>query len=747
MKRKIIFFLLLTITSTLFAQEYEWVIEPEYKYTDCFSEGLALVQINDRVGFIDITGKWVIPPKYFSANKFSEGLACVSMSESDNKAGFIDKKGTWVIKPKYRDCYAEFNHGYAEVEIWNNTTELYDNGYIDKAGKFTEADDNITFNLSEGIKRFKSDKKFGFKEFPSGNIVVDAIYKYASLFSNELAKVQLGEKVGFINKNGEFVLSVKFAFDSISSFSDGFACAKQSGLYGYIDKSGNWKIQPQFIEAMNFENGIAAAKTDSLWGYINKTGNWIIEPQFIDANYFSDGIAPVRVKRGAGFIKYLPISARIKNYVENKISEWQKKGEYEKTSEYQKRVNETNRNAKIQQFTNEFVEQLKKKYADNIRWTKMIVNQYDADNETYLISSPQLSDFAIPVPLADAKIFKTNWAKSKFSNVDFYIQDETFHLAKLTVTNPTNGKKYIYDSKQPTIYLANNIQYNFNPIEIKMLQDNAINNTKIQENKTEFGNSDIDLNIPTNEQINDKTFVIIIANENYSNEVKVQYAINDGKIFKGYCEKTLGIPSKNIRYSPDATFGTMKSSIKWISDVTAAFNGQAKIVFYYAGHGMPNEADKSAYLLPVDGFSGDYETAIKLDDLYSKISSNPSQQITVFLDACFSGSVRDNGMLASARGVKIKPNSNTINGNMVVFSAASGEETAFPYKEKQHGLFTYFLLKKLQETKGDVSYQALSNYIIDNVRQQSVVVNQKSQTPQVNTSQEMESIWKTLKLK
>jgi hypothetical protein len=84
---------------------------------------------------------------------------------------------------------------------------------------------------------------------------------------------------------------------------------------------------------------------------------------------------------------------------------------------------------------------------------------------------------------------------------------------------------------------------------------------------------------------------------------------------------------------------------------------------------------------------------------------------------------------------------------MVVFSATTGEETAFPYKEKQHGLFTYFLLKKLQETKGDVSYQALSNYIIDNVRQQSVVVNQKSQTPQVISSPEMENIWKALKLK
>jgi hypothetical protein len=84
---------------------------------------------------------------------------------------------------------------------------------------------------------------------------------------------------------------------------------------------------------------------------------------------------------------------------------------------------------------------------------------------------------------------------------------------------------------------------------------------------------------------------------------------------------------------------------------------------------------------------------------------------------------------------------------MVVFSATTGEETAFPYKEKQHGLFTYFLLKKLQETKGDVSYEALSNYIIDNVRQQSVVVNQKSQTPQVNVSQEMANMWKVIRLR
>jgi hypothetical protein len=35
-------------------------------------------------------------------------------------------------------------------------------------------------------------------------------------------------------------------------------------------------------------------------------------------------------------------------------------------------------------------------------------------------------------------------------------------------------------------------------------------------------------------------------------------------------------------------------------------------------------------------------------------------------------------------------------GNMVVFSAAQGDETAYPNNDEKHGMFTYFLLKKLQ---------------------------------------------------
>ena len=83
---------------------------------------------------------------------------------------------------------------------------------------------------------------------------------------------------------------------------------------------------------------------------------------------------------------------------------------------------------------------------------------------------------------------------------------------------------------------------------------------------------------------------------------------------------------------------------------------------------------------------------------------------------------------------------------MVVFSAAQGYETAIPYSEESHGLFTYYLLKKLQETGGDVTYQELSDYVQRNVRQQSSVLG-KTQTPTVIPSETLGNDWKEWKLK
>ena len=143
----------------------------------------------------------------------------------------------------------------------------------------------------------------------------------------------------------------------------------------------------------------------------------------------------------------------------------------------------------------------------------------------------------------------------------------------------------------------------------------------------------------------------------------------------------------------------------------------------------------------------DVASAYSLDALYKQLGSLNAKSVTLFMDACFSGARRGDGMLVSARSVAIKVKAEQPIGNMVVFSAAQGDETAYPYAEKGHGLFTYYLLKKLKDTKGDVDYGMLGEYIRKEVTRKSAVVNNKPQTPSVSFSPQMSDSWNNLKLR
>jgi len=82
---------------------------------------------------------------------------------------------------------------------------------------------------------------------------------------------------------------------------------------------------------------------------------------------------------------------------------------------------------------------------------------------------------------------------------------------------------------------------------------------------------------------------------------------------------------------------------------------------------------------------------------------------------------------------------------MVVFTASSGEQMALPLESQQHGLFTYYLLKKFQETAGKITYGEMADHIKQKVSIESLKVNQKEQDPQVNISVSVESTWQNWK--
>lgn len=245
---------------------------------------------------------------------------------------------------------------------------------------------------------------------------------------------------------------------------------------------------------------------------------------------------------------------------------------------------------------------------------------------------------------------------------------------------------------------------------------------------------------------NEKTFVVIIANENYKRVDGVPYALNDGKLFQKYCTQALGIPESNIKFFDDASGNDIKFGVNWLKQAASVHVGQSKIIFYYAGHGIPDESNKNAYLLPVDGYGSDISTGYSLEELYSTLGSIPAKNVMVFLDACFSGTKRDGSMLASARGVAIKAKQTAPSGKMVVLSAAQGDETAYPFEDQKHGMFTYYLLRKLLETKGEATLGDLADYVTSEVAKQSVIQNNKAQTPTVSHSA-LSSDWRNWKLK
>lgn len=273
--------------------------------------------------------------------------------------------------------------------------------------------------------------------------------------------------------------------------------------------------------------------------------------------------------------------------------------------------------------------------------------------------------------------------------------------------------------------------------ELEGEENNIVNEPQVNDKKSIVLSapvelSDVDKDIPLTNKVASNTFALVISNENYKQVEKVPFAINDGRVFKQYLQMAIGIPEKHITHIEDASLSDIKYALNRLNEICEAYEGEVNIIVHYSGHGIPSESSKEAYLLPVDGYGADVTTALKVSDFYKQLSMMKTQGVVVFLDACFSGTQKSGDMLMSARGVAIKVRDEIPMENLVVISAAQGDQTAYPYNEKQHGLMTYFLLKKLQENKGDVTLGELSDYIVKNVKRISIVEQGKSQVPSVS---------------
>lgn len=681
----------------------------------------------------------------------------------DDWSGILEDNETGWIKVKKNDMYGIIDiHGreivsciYQDLDVIGNNNNVGNLFSCEKNGKYGIISidnkevvpfvyDNIQpFLLDNNIIMCCKNGKWGAIKAYTWKTVIPFEYDdYNGCFeyNNNLLCVRKGEgHNGYINTKGEVVIPLEhstgwfFKDDEYTVFQN----SKTGIWYSYNNKGKKVEIGKYDAVQSSHENRIRVRKNKK-YGFVNsKTGKLVIPCIYDDAYHFNEGVALVTNKEhgyalisktGELLSDFILDNYYSKYYVKNGLftniginGKWgsiDKNGkliipfEYDGLSDFNKkgyaRFKKDGKWGVINKFNNIIIPATYDDMRLSDECELIAVNK--AGKWGYINQSNQI---VVPFSYDDAYAFGTSEEfASVYKNRDVGYIDRQGKLVVQCGESNADFKKcqYLY-SQTP---------------------------------------SDVDINIPNVNIVNDKSFVLIIANEKYDEAdiSNVAYAHNDGKIFMEYCKKVLGVSNQNIKFIQDATINNMRMGLNWLNDRACAFDGQANIIVYYSGHGIPDEQTNQAYLLPSDGIANDYRSAFSIADMYKQLGDMPTKLTTVFLDACFSGTSKEGNMLLKdSKGVRVKSKQASPKGNMVVLSAAQGNETAFSYKKKKHSMFTYFLLKKLQETKGEVSLGDLGTYISKLVRQNSVVENGKIQTPTISVSDKMSLIWKNLKIK
>ena len=212
-----------------------------------------------------------------------------------------------VLEPKYPKIQA-FRNGHAKVrvgEFW---------GLIDKSGKIIiEPIYQGLGVFSEGIITAKKDEVHGI--IHNGNFTkVEGTLKIWDFRNGEelIYANDKDKKIGFINRKGEWVIEPQYK--KVRAFSNGLAPVTTNGKqWGYINEKGEMVIPEKFRDAELFsKDGLAPVKVSKLWGFINKTGDMVIEDKYAISTFtmfskgaskgFVDGMARVGLKKKWGFI-------------------------------------------------------------------------------------------------------------------------------------------------------------------------------------------------------------------------------------------------------------------------------------------------------------------------------------------------------------------------------------------------------------------------------------------------------------
>ncbi|MBA7597389.1 MAG: hypothetical protein GH143_04025 [Calditrichaeota bacterium] len=256
-----------------------------------------------------------------------------------------------------------------------------------------------------------------------------------------------------------------------------------------------------------------------------------------------------------------------------------------------------------------------------------------------------------------------------------------------------------------------------------------------------YPTSDVDVEIPTAATPRPDAVGVVIGITEYAHQdvPRVDFARRDAHLMRDYLVQAMGYREENIIMAVDQE--ATKAAFNRIFEGQLANYikpGLSDVFVYYAGHGAPDVDNANAYFVPHDADpSYAAQTGYSLERFYRQLNELEARSVTVVVDACFSGGSEAGMLIQQASPIFISvenPAANLKNG--VVLTSSSGDQISSWYREKGHGLFTYFFLKGIRgEADGDrdgkVTSDEVFGYIMENVPYLARRLFNREQTPQL----------------
>jgi hypothetical protein len=282
-----------------------WLIEPKFRYPSSLTDGLALVTVNGKVGFIDRTGSFAIEPVLDNARWFKPGFGRTS-AEQDGIIGAIDKTGAWVFRTNYQQIYLATAPGkdHASETVFGWHFKKADRwGLLDLDGRVVldaDFDQTIHYCADSGrLDAYKNKEWLYFKadgrplQPPDGRLV-------NAPCGGVLYTLKIGDKFGLVDADSSPLTPVHF--DTVTPVGPDVRNVKIDGKWGRIGPDGRWLLEPRF-DYLSGGTDIFVASTDGKRGFMRSDGSWLIEPRFDAARLRDNDTAFVTVAGATGVLR------------------------------------------------------------------------------------------------------------------------------------------------------------------------------------------------------------------------------------------------------------------------------------------------------------------------------------------------------------------------------------------------------------------------------------------------------------